>query len=50
MILLVSITLAFLSGMEIKKRALVNLVLIAVAVGVTYLIRLLVRSLLGIQI
>lgn len=50
MILLVSLTLAFLSGMEMKKRALTNLILIALAVGVTYLIGLLVRTLLGIQI
>jgi VIT1/CCC1 family predicted Fe2+/Mn2+ transporter len=50
MILLVSLTLAFLSGMEMKKRALTNLILIALAVGATYLIGLLVRTLLGIQI
>ncbi len=49
-ILLVSATLAFLSGMEIKKRAAINLVLIAVAVGITYLIGLLVRVFLGVQI
>jgi vacuolar iron transporter family protein len=50
MILLVSFTVAFLSGMEMKKRALINLVLIAVAVGITYLIGILVRTLVGIQI
>ena len=50
MILLVSITLAFLSGMEIRKRAVTNLILIALAVGVTYLIGISVRSLLGIRI
>jgi predicted membrane protein (TIGR00267 family) len=50
MILLVSLTLAFLSGLEMKKRTLTNLILIALAVGVTYLIGLLVRTLLGIQI
>jgi len=50
MILLVSATLAFLSGMEIKKRALMNLVLIALAVGITYAIGTLVRNLVGIQI
>lgn len=49
-ILLVSATLAFLSGMEIKKRAAINLVLIAVAVGITYLIGLLVRVFLGVRI
>jgi predicted membrane protein (TIGR00267 family) len=50
MILLVSLALAFLSGMEIKKRALTNLVLIAVAVGVSYAIGLAVRAMLGVQI
>jgi predicted membrane protein (TIGR00267 family) len=50
MILLVSVTVAFLSGMEIKRRALMNLVLIALAVGVTYIIGVLVRTLVGIQI
>ena len=50
MILLVSVTLAFLSGMEIRKRTSTNLVLIALAVGVTYAIGHLVRALVGIQI
>lgn len=50
MILLVSITLAFLSGMDIKKRALTNLIMIALAVGITYVIGMLVRSLLGVEI
>jgi vacuolar iron transporter family protein len=50
MILLVSITIAFLSGMNIRKRAMTNLVLIALATGITYLIGLLVRAALGIQI
>ena len=50
MILLVSVMVAFLSGMEMKKRALTNLVLIAAAVGITYVIGLLVRTLVGIQI
>ncbi len=50
MILLVSITIAFLSGMNVKKRAIMNLVLIALAVGITYLIGISVRALLGIQI
>lgn len=50
MILLVSITLAFLSGMDIKRRALTNIVMIALAVGITYVIGMLVRSLLGIEI
>ena len=50
MILLVSVTIAFLSGMDVKRRALINLVLIALAVGITYFIGLSVRKLLGIQI
>jgi len=50
MILLVSVTVAFLSGMETRKRALMNLVLIALAVGVTYAIGTLVRTLVGIEI
>lgn len=50
MILLVSVVLAFLSGMDIKKRALTNLVLIALAVGITYLIGFTVRALLGMEI
>lgn len=50
MILLVSVTIAFLSGMDIKKRAMTNLIMIALAVGITYMIGIAVRSLLGIQI
>jgi predicted membrane protein (TIGR00267 family) len=50
MILLVSVTVAFLSGMDIKKRALINLILITLAVGITYLIGISVRALLGIQL
>ena len=50
MIFPVSIILAFLSGMNIRKRALTNLVLIALAVGITYLIGIAVRTLLGIQV
>jgi predicted membrane protein (TIGR00267 family) len=50
MILLVSITIAFLSGMDIKRRVWINLVLIALAVGITYLIGISVRALLGVQI
>lgn len=48
-IILVSMTLAFLSGMEIKKRVMTNVVIITVAAGVTYLIGMLVRSLLGVE-
>jgi len=49
-ILLVSLILAFLSGMEIKKRLLTNLVIIAAAVGVTYLIGTLVRTVWGVSV
>jgi len=50
MILLVSATISFLSGMDIRKRALMNLILITLAVGITYLIGISVRAFLGIQI
>lgn len=50
MILLVSMTLAFLSGMKIGKRAAMNVAIIAVAAGVTYAIGAAVRNLLGITI
>jgi VIT1/CCC1 family predicted Fe2+/Mn2+ transporter len=50
MVLLVSATLAFLSGMQIRKRAAINLVLVAIAAATTYLIGILVRSLVGIEI
>jgi predicted membrane protein (TIGR00267 family) len=49
-ILLVSMLLAFLSGMKIRQRALTNLVIITLAAGVTYLIGMLVRNFLGITI
>src|SRR5262249_20288282 len=41
LIVVVSTVLAFLSGMDVKRRILVNLVIIAAAVGVTYAIGLL---------
>lgn len=50
MILIVSAVLAFLSGMEIKRRAAMNMVIIAAAVGVTYAIGILVRSVWGVEI
>lgn len=49
-ILLISMLLGFLSGMKIRKRALTNLIIIAVAAGVTYLIGLAVRNLPGVGI
>lgn len=48
MTLAVSLVLAFLSGMDIKKRVLTNLVIIAAAVGVTYTIGILAKALWGI--
>ncbi|MGH7254248.1 MAG: VIT1/CCC1 transporter family protein [Nitrospirales bacterium] len=50
MIILVSMILAFLSGMAIKQRILINLVIIAAAVSVTYAIGLLARTLWGVSI
>lgn len=49
-VILVSMALSFLSGMQIKKRVLTNVIIIAVAAGVTYLIGLLVRTLVGIEV
>ncbi len=49
MIILVSTILAFLSGMDIRKRILTNLVIIAAAVGVTYSIGLLAKTLWGVS-
>jgi vacuolar iron transporter family protein len=50
MIVLVSILLAFLSGMAVLRRALINFVLITIAVGISYWIGYSVRRLLGVQI
>lgn len=50
MIILVSLVLAFLSGMEIKRRILTNLVIITLAVGVTYAIGVLAKNLWGIAV
>jgi VIT1/CCC1 family predicted Fe2+/Mn2+ transporter len=49
-IILVSTLLAFLSGMNIKRRIMTNLVIIAAAVGVTYAIGRAVKDFLGISI
>lgn len=49
-VLLVSAVLAFLSGMDLRKRAATNLALAASAVAVTYAIGLLVRSVWGIEL
>lgn len=47
---LVSMVLAFLSGMDIRKRILTNLVVIACAAGITYGIGALVRILFGVGV
>jgi predicted membrane protein (TIGR00267 family) len=49
-IILVSMILAFLSGMKVRKRILTNLVIIAGAVGITYGIGTLVRTLFGVEL
>jgi predicted membrane protein (TIGR00267 family) len=49
-IILVSMLLAFLSGMDIKRRILTNLVIIAAAVGITYAIGRMVKDLFGIAV
>ena len=46
----VSALLAFLSGMDVKKRIFMNLVIIAAAVGVTYAIGRLVKEIWGIAL
>ena len=50
MIILVSMLLAFLSGMDVRRRVLKNLVIIAAAVTVTYLIGAAIRALWGIAL
>ncbi|WP_447977787.1 VIT1/CCC1 transporter family protein [Candidatus Nitrospira bockiana] len=49
-IILVSMLLAFLSGMEIKRRIATNVIIIAAAVGVTYVIGRVVKDVLGIAV
>lgn len=49
-IILVSTILAFLSGMDITRRIATNLVLVTAAVGISYLIGLLARTLWGIEV
>ena len=50
MIILVSMVLAFLSGMDIKKRILTNLVIITCAVAITYAIGLAAKALWGVAV
>lgn len=49
-IVLVSFVVAFISGMSIKKRIITNTVIIALAVGITYVIGTIVKNILGIRI
>lgn len=49
-VVMVSTLLAFLSGMDIRKRIALNLVIITIAVGVTYGIGLLAKQLWGISV
>jgi len=50
MIIVVSMTLAFLSGMDITKRILTNLVIIACAVAITYGIGIAAKTLWGVSV
>ena len=50
MVVIVSSVLAFLSGMDAKKRVLMNLSIVALAAGITYLLGLAMRSVFGITI
>jgi VIT1/CCC1 family predicted Fe2+/Mn2+ transporter len=50
MVVLVSTVLSFLSGMDVKRRILLNLVMIAIAVSVTYGIGVFAKSLWGIAL
>jgi VIT1/CCC1 family predicted Fe2+/Mn2+ transporter len=50
MIILVSMIVAFLSGMDVRRRVVMNVVIITAAVGITYLIGVVTRSLWGIAV
>ena len=49
-IIAVSTVLSFLSGMDVRRRILTNLVIIAAAVGITYAIGMITRSVWGISV
>ena len=49
-IVIVSMLLAFLSGMNVRHRIVTNLVIIAAAVGVTYLIGIVTKAVFGISV
>lgn len=50
MIIVVSTLLAFLSGMDVRRRIVTNLVIIAAAVGITYMIGIAAKALFGIAV
>ncbi|MBI2609975.1 VIT1/CCC1 transporter family protein [Candidatus Giovannonibacteria bacterium] len=50
MMIVVSYIAAFLSGMDIRRRISINLIIMALAVSVTYIIGLAVKSFLGINV
>jgi vacuolar iron transporter family protein len=50
LIIIVSVLLAFLSGMEMKRRVVANVVTIAAAVGITFVIGLLANRLWGVSL
>jgi len=49
-IIVVSMLLAFLSGMDVRRRIVTNLVIITAAVGITYLIGIATKALFGIAV
>jgi predicted membrane protein (TIGR00267 family) len=49
-IIVVSMLLAFLSGMDVRRRIVTNLVIIAAAVGITYAIGIATKALFGIAV
>ena len=50
MMVIVSLLLSFISGMDIKKRIMTNLIILFLAVGITYLLGILIKNLVGISI
>jgi VIT1/CCC1 family predicted Fe2+/Mn2+ transporter len=50
LIIVVSMVVAFLSGMNVTRRILTNLVIIAAAVGITYVIGIVTKALFGITV
>jgi VIT1/CCC1 family predicted Fe2+/Mn2+ transporter len=49
-IIVVSMILAFLSGMDVRRRIVTNVVIIAAAVGITYVIGVAARALFGVSV